>query len=307
MPVGVVVDLAGDGLVKGLGAVKVEVLEMALEEAGEVGGGAAFLGAVFGASPEEDGGLLKGTPLLEDAAASTSGLTDKRDDLKVSVLGLNPRLFEGTQEVDASEKREYSLVVFFVGLCGLLGFPRQFVGGFFESGECDLAEGFVFFEEELCRPIEPDMADRDVLKEALCGLAGLGFVGVVGEQSEDAPCACAGILGEGRMGMDKFLDGARSVEGMEEGLESLARMGVESVGPLFVEGKSMLSDTFGESFAEVAEEHPLLAEREGDPASWELDIKLYPELERAVIGDVFEAIVGCGARGFAGGGGGNER
>ncbi len=61
----------------------------------------------------------------------------------------------------------------------------------------------------------------------------------------------------------------------------------------------MFADAFGESFAEVAEQHPLLAEGEGESASWDLDIQLDPELEGAVVGDVFEAIVGDGASGVA--------
>jgi hypothetical protein len=131
LPVGVALCVSGDGLVEGLGAIEAEVVEVALEEALEVGGGAAFLGAIFGAPPKEEGGLLEVTPLLEDAAASTAGLSDERDDLDIAVLGVDPCLFERAEDIEASEEREFGVAFFVGGLGGGLGFPCELVGRFF--------------------------------------------------------------------------------------------------------------------------------------------------------------------------------
>lgn len=226
LPVGVALCVSGDGLVEGLGAIEVEVVEVALEEALEVGGGAAFLGAIFGASPKEEGGLLEVTPLLEDAAASTAGLSDERDDLDIAVLGVDPCLFERAEDVEASEEGEFGVAFFVGGLGGGLGFPCELVGRFFEVREGDLVEGFVFFEQELCGPIEPDLADGCVLEEALCGVAGLVFGGVIGEQGEDTTSASAGILGEGRVSVHDILDGTSGLEGAKEAWETLTGVGV---------------------------------------------------------------------------------
>jgi hypothetical protein len=65
-----------------------------------------------------------------------------------------------------------------------------------------------------------------VLEEALSGVAGLLFGGVIGEQSEDTTSASAGILGEGRVSMNDVLDRASGLEGAKEARETLTGVGV---------------------------------------------------------------------------------